>query len=332
MPDRWQCIVYETVDATVTHAKQMTRFPYDRFAKDYLLELLSSLGSVETSKDVAGEVLEIDVYFLPRAQSQIDKEILGLLGRFADTAALFEPFRNPVTVSEVRSCTIKLFNTCARLEREAKRNEVRLDENSLPKLWILSPTASQEFLAGFGAELDEEQWGRGVYFFDKSWRGAVIVIHQLPVIPETLWLGLLGKGRAQQRAIEEVQALDINNPLRGKAIDLLANLKTTLELNQNLDTEDRDLVMQLSPIYEQRLAEATQQGVQQGRQLGREERIERERRIIENLLRLRFGALDNELQAIISPLLALSPEDFSSLLLQLPNLSREELLALLSQQ
>ena len=171
-------------------------------------------------------------------------------------------------------------------------------------------------------------WGKGVYFFDKSWRGAVVVIHQLPVIPETLWLRLLGRGRVQQRAIEEVQALDINNPLRAKAIDLLANLKTTLELNQNLDTEDRDLVMQLSPIYEQRLAEATQQG----RQLGREERIERERRIIENLLQMRFGTLDNQLQAIIEPLLALSPEDFSSLLLQLSNLSREELLALFSQQ
>ncbi|WP_337907229.1 hypothetical protein [Iningainema tapete] len=126
--------------------------------------------------------------------------------------------------------------------------------------------------------------------------------------------------------------MDASNPLRDKALNLLANLKTTLELNQNLDTEDRDLVMQLSPIYEQRLAEATQIGVQQGRQLGREERIERERRIIENLLQMRFGALDNELQAIISPLLALSPEDFSSLLLQLSNLSREELLARFSQQ
>ena len=138
----------------------------------------------------------------------------------------------------------------------------------------------------------------------------------------------MGKGRVQQRAIEEVKALDVKNPLRSKAIDLLANLKTTLELNQNLDTEDRDLVMQLSPIYEQRLAEATQQG----RQLGREERIERERRIIENLLQMRFGTLDNQLQAIIEPLLALSPEDFSSLLLQLSNLSREELLARFSQQ
>ena len=193
---------------------------------------------------------------------------------------------------------------------------------------ILSPTASEDFLEGFNTEPNVENWLPGIYFLGDSLRTAVVVIHQLPVIPETLWLRLLGKGRVQQRAIEEVKALDVNNPLRSKAIDLLANLKTTLELNQNLDTEDRDLLMQLSPIYEQRLAEATQQG----RHLGREESIERERRIIENLLQMRFGTLDNQLQAIIEPLLALSPEDFSSLLLQLSNLSREELLARFSQQ
>lgn len=87
---------------------------------------------------MAGEVREIDVYFAPSSQPQIDKQILGLLGRFTDTAALIEPFRNAVTKSEVRSCMGKLFDTCARLEREAKRNETRLDEDSLPRLWILS--------------------------------------------------------------------------------------------------------------------------------------------------------------------------------------------------
>ncbi|MFL9452896.1 MULTISPECIES: hypothetical protein [Nostocales] len=67
-------------------------------------------------------------------------------------------------------------------------------------------------------------------------------------------------------------------------------------------------------------------------QLGRQERIERERRIIENLLQMRFGTLDNELQAIIELLLALSPEDFRTLVLQLSNLSPEKLLTLSSQQ
>ncbi|MBO3457522.1 hypothetical protein G7B40_004420 [Aetokthonos hydrillicola Thurmond2011] len=295
----------------------------DRFAKDYLEELLSPLGTVETSKDVAGEVLEIDVYFVPSPQSQIDPEILGLLGRFAEKPGLFEPFRNAVTISEIRSCTIKFCNTCAKKEREAKRNKVRLSEDYLPKLWILSPTASPEFLDGFNTKPDEENWLPGIHFFGKSWRMAIVVIHQLPVIPETLWLRLLGKGGVQKRAIEEVQSLDINNPLREKAINLLANLKTTLELSQNLDTEDRDLIMQLSPIYEQRLAEAEQKGRQEGRQEGE---INERRTIIENLLRVRFGTLDNSLQGIVEPLLALPPEEFSSLLLQLSNLSREDLL------
>ncbi|MDF5715216.1 MAG: hypothetical protein PUP93_15365 [Rhizonema sp. NSF051] len=301
----------------------MTRFPYDRFAKDYLQELLSPLGSVETSKDIAGEVREIDVYFVPSPESQIDKQILGLLGRFTDTAVLIEPFRNAVKKSEVRSCMGKLFDTCALFEREAKRNALALNEDSLPKLWILSPTASEEFLAGFNTEIDEENWLKGIHFLGDSLRTAVVAIHQLPVTPETLWLRLLGKGKVQQHAIEEVQALDINNPLRSKAIDLLVNLKTTLELNQNLDVEDRDLVMQLSPIYEQRLAEAKQEGRQEGIQQG----VQTERRtIIENLLKVRFGALDEQLTVIIEPLLGLPPEEFSSFLLQLSNVSREEVL------
>jgi hypothetical protein len=108
--------------------------------------------------------------------------------------------------------------------------------------------------------------------------------------------------------------------LRNKSIDLLLSLKTTLELNQNIDKEDRDLVMQLSPLYQQRLAEATQQGIQ----IGIEQGIHNERRtLIENLLKVRFGDLDEQLTAIIEPLLALPPDQFTPLLLQL---SREDLL------
>jgi hypothetical protein len=45
--------------------------------------------------------------------------------------------------------------------------------------------------------------------------------------------------------------------------------------------------------------------------------------VVENLLKVRFGEIDNELQAIIEPLLSLPPEEFTPLLLQL---SREELI------
>ncbi|MGI8504963.1 MAG: hypothetical protein ACR2LR_28135 [Hassallia sp.] len=222
------------------------------------------------------------------------------------------------------------------MERQAKRNNTRVSEIELPRLWILSPTASVSLLDGFGARIDEDNWGAGVYFLADFLKTAIVAIHQLPCTEETLWLRILGKGRVQQQAIDELEALPENNPLRSKAIDLLVNLKTTLEVGQNVDQEDRDLIMRLSPIYEQRLAEARQEGIQQGiqiyqerlaeaRQEGQQQGIQTERRItIENLLRVRFGTLDEELVAIIEPMVVLPPEEFTRLLLQS---SREELFA-----
>jgi len=74
--------------------------------------------------------------------------------------------------------------------------------------------------------------------------------------------------------------------------------------------------MELSPAYLQWREETLREGMQEG--------IQTERRAtIENLLRVRFGSLDDELSAIITQLLELLPEEFTRLLLQL---SREELL------
>lgn len=309
----------------------MTVFPYDQFAKDYLKELLSALGDVETSRNMAGQVREIDVWFAPSKQAASATE-LGLLGRLATTAAIFEPFRNAIDLGDVRSCMGKLFDVFALLERQAKRNNSRVEETDLPHLWLISPTASESLLTGFGAKLDLDNWGNGIYFFPEHWKGAIVVIHQLPRTPETLWLRMLGKGRVQQQAIDELATLPENDPLRVVVLELLSNLKAILEVKQNLEPEERDLIMQLSPLYQQRLAEATQQGIEQGIEQGVRQGIEQgvrqgQRIFVENLLRAKFGELDAELTAIIEPLLALSPADSTALLLQLSNLSRAELLA-----
>ena len=47
------------------------------------------------------------------------------------------------------------------------------------------------------------------------------------------------------------------------------------------------------------------------------------RQVIENLLRVRFGASDAELEQIIEPLLELPPQEYTRLLVEL---SREDLL------
>lgn len=84
-------------------------------------------------------------------------------------------------------------------------------------------------------------------------------------------------------------------------------------------------IMSLSPIYLQKLAEAREQGHQEGLQEGRQEVM---RSAIKNLIKYRFGSVDDELQTIIEPLLVLEPEQFISLLSQL---SRKELLDEFSQ-
>ncbi|WP_051503056.1 MULTISPECIES: hypothetical protein [Nostocales] len=79
-------------------------------------------------------------------------------------------------------------------------------------------------------------------------------------------------------------------------------------MSENIDQEDRQLIMRLSPLYTQRLEEAERRG---------------QRKVVENLLKIRFGLLDEQLSTIIEPLLSLPIEEFTPLLLQL---SREELL------
>ena len=107
---------------------------------------------------------------------------------------------------------------------------------------------------------------------------------------------------------------------------MLLSLKATLELKQDtskIDQDDRGLIMQLSPIYLQRLAEAEEKGRDEATQLYRQELLRERQTTVENILQARFGSLDENLRKIIEPLLNLSPEEFTPLLLQL---SREELL------
>ncbi|NES89781.1 MULTISPECIES: hypothetical protein [unclassified Okeania] len=78
--------------------------------------------------------------------------------------------------------------------------------------------------------------------------------------------------------------------------------------------------MKRSPVYLRWREETLEEGIQQGIQQT-EQRIKQQ--VIENLLTFRFGSLDSELLAIMEPVLLLSLEEFTPLLL---TASREELL------
>ncbi len=305
----------------------MTRFIHDRFAKDYLEEALSPLGIVTLNLEVSSEVRFVDVFFTPTTVASDYTERLGTLGKMATSPAIFEPFRNPVSNAGISSCLGKLFDVRAELERRGRRENLRVDEIALPNLWILTPTASADLLEGFHATLDLNNWLPGIYFLGKYLRSAIVAIHQLPVTEETLWLRLLGRGKVQQQAIAELTSLPFDNPLRTNALELVYQLQSNLATNQSqsLDREDRELVMAIAPVFQQKLAEAEQKGRQEGRQEGTEQgRQEAQRSMLENFWQVRFGKLDLGITDWFAPVSVLPAAEFTTLFLQLSTISADE--------
>jgi len=171
----------------------------------------------------------------------------------------------------------------------------------------------------FGTHSDESNWLTGVYFLAKSLKAGIIVIHQLPVIEDTLWLRVLGKGGTQKRAVEELVELPERNPCRENLLEILANWRKNLELRDNLSTEEQEDIMNLSPAYLQQREEWKQEGIQQGS-------LEERYSLITSLLEGRFGPLDSELFSLVEKIAQLPISERTALLLSLANLSREELL------
>ncbi|MBD2448425.1 DUF4351 domain-containing protein [Nostoc sp. FACHB-152] len=265
----------------------MTRFIHDQFSKDYLEELLKPYGTVQAPSRVAAEVREIDVLFSPIPTQATNLDTLGLLGKMATNSAIFEPFRNPATKDEITDCLLKLLEVKNALQREANRNKTTISDRDIPQLWVLTPTASATIISGFGATLNSD-WGEGVYFLPEYLRTAIVVIHQLPTTIETLWLRILGRGKVQQQAIEQLTALPANQPFVRVTLELLYNLQQNLRINQNTEADDQELVMRLAPLYQQDREQARQEGLEQGLQQGEQQLILRQ-------LNRRLGEIDSYL-------------------------------------
>jgi hypothetical protein len=261
----------------------MTRFVHDEFAKDYLEELLKPYGEVKSSEKVSGEIKEIDVLFTPSAQQNSNIELLGILGRFAEFPAILEPFRNAASGDEICDCLQKLLEVKAGLRRDAKANKTKLQDSNIPKLWVLTPTASPAILSSFNVN-QKSGWLPGIYFLGDALRTAIVAIHQLPQTSETLWLRILGRGSTQSQAIVELSALPLNHPYKEATLELVYNLRENLRINQNLESDDRELIMRLEPLYQQDRERAKKEGKEEGQQ-----------DLIIRQLNRRFGDIDASL-------------------------------------
>lgn len=139
------------------------------------------------------------------------------------------------------------------------RTKRRFDLGDWPKLWILTPTASKDVLGTFGAE-NRLEGTEGVYYLAEGLKTAIVVLHQLPAIPETLWLRILGRGKIQKQAIDELEALPTSNSIRSITLELLYNLQQNLELSTEQAQDEQELIMRLKPLYQQDKEKAVREG------------------------------------------------------------------------
>lgn len=126
-------------------------------------------------------------------------------------------------------------------------------------------------------------------------RTAIVVIHQLPRTQETLWLRILGRGRVQRQAIDELEALSSNHPFRKATLELLYNLQQNLVMSQIEESDDRELIMRLAPLYQQDREQAVLEG---------------EQRLIIRQLNHRFGEIDS---SVIERIRGLSTDQLETL-------------------
>ena len=180
-------------------------------------------------------------------------------------------------------------------------------------------------LANAKAE-ESEEGPSGIYYLGNLYRSAIVVIHQLPATPETLWLRLLGRGRVQEQAIRELEELPKTNPWRANALKLVAQLLTILAMRQNreVDPDNEEIIVTLTQLYEEAVAQLREELRQEARQEAQREAQQERLRFVADILRVRFGEIDAELAEIVEAIATLPSEEFTPLLLQL---SREELLA-----
>ena len=249
----------------------MSTQPFDSFSKQLYDSLLDeNFGRVEISLEVPGESLFIDVVFTPSPKPKGNAHILGLLGRSIHQPTIFETYRNPPLADAINTCMFKRTWYFLELRRRAKRAKQPFTTEDEPKLWIVTPTASERLLKGFGAT-SRQDWPPGVYWLADDLHTAIIVVHKLPVEPDTLWFRLLGKGRVQTNAIEEVLALPQGDVLRNDALRLLSNWKIIEKISSELEQTDREFTMALSQAYLEWEKEVQQRGIILGEERGKQE-------------------------------------------------------------
>jgi 2-oxoglutarate dehydrogenase complex dehydrogenase (E1) component-like enzyme len=118
--------------------------------------------------------------------------------------------------------------------------------------------------------------------------------------------------RAYPERSQQAQRLNVEEYVQQRIDRAIQQEKQAIIVEQ---AEERRILMALSQVYIEWENQAKQRGIEQER-----------RSVIENLMQLRFGSIDQDLRAIIPQWMNLDKTEHTRLILQLAQLSKAELI------
>jgi hypothetical protein len=266
------------------------RHRHDRFTKKLLHRILESEGTFIAEMEVSPDAQRFDGYFIPhRAHAARQRD---LLDRLTTRACAFEAFRAAPGPTEIESCVRKLLNA---------RHVLALAKPSrpLPSLWILCAGNPRAGLAHAGATR-MRGFVPGVYQAPAVLHTGLIVLGQLPEMPDTLILRLMGTGRTLQRALAELERLPEDAHERHVALPALLEYRVALLEQPTRTPEDEEFLMDTEDIVQRLKDEGRQEGRQEGRHEGLHKgRQEARQNDLLTIYRTRFGAVPRKVRAAV---------------------------------
>jgi hypothetical protein len=244
------------------------RTRHDEWTKRALSLWLGELGDVVVDARIAGESRRGDVLFTERRKRPAYRRRLGTLGELARGRVLFEPFRNPLTVRELKGCVLKVVDLEAQDARATRRAKQPLSAVPSTALCVITPTMSADFAAETGAARMRGS-ARGLYTLARMWRTVIVVVHELPGGASTLWLRLLGRGKVQARAVQELTAIADRGELGDATLELLVAWRQSLPPPSERSEDEEELAMNLERIYERWERKVKAEGRLEGKLEGR---------------------------------------------------------------
>ncbi len=224
------------------------RTRHDEWVKRALAIWLDSLGEVVIDAHVAGVSRRGDVLFNEQREAPEHRQSLGTLGEIARGRILFEAFRNPVTPPELKTCVIKVVELDAQALRKARRMKQPASTIVPTTLCAITPSMSEEIRRE--AELTLVHADKpGIYRLAELWRSVVVVVQELEEDASTVWLRLLGRGRVQARAVQELLQMSSHEPLRDATFELLVAWQQSLPAAVPSTERENDMLENWREIY-----------------------------------------------------------------------------------